>query len=233
MSTWKVLCYYSDVVKRSYQQFCGLAAALDVVGERWALLIVRDLAPGPRRFTDLFDGLPGIATDVLADRLRSLESAGAVERVDLKHPAPARLYGLTERGKELARIAGELAGWGLPLLAGESVRTHRRNPAWALQMVARSYRGGLPDGEYRWSIGGQHLRIVLLDGRATMAYGHGDGTALVTVTCSDADFFALLGRRQETRLSEGVHVDGMSAEEADVVLGELVSGMPRSPARRR
>ena len=83
------------MARRSYHQYCGLAAALDVVGERWALLIIRDLAPGPRRFTDLFAGLPGIATDVLADRLRSLEAAGAVRLRAIRHPVPAKLYELT------------------------------------------------------------------------------------------------------------------------------------------
>ena len=97
------------MAKRSYSQYCGLAAALDVIGERWALLIVRDLVPGPRRFTDLFDGLPGISTDLLTDRLRSLETAGAVRRREVRTPVPAQLYELTDRGLELARLAGQLA----------------------------------------------------------------------------------------------------------------------------
>ena len=80
-----------------------------MVGQRWALLIVRDLVPGPRRFTDLFDGLPGISTDLLTERLRSLEDAGAVRQRAVRSPAPANLYELTERGRDLAKLAGEMA----------------------------------------------------------------------------------------------------------------------------
>ena len=81
----------SHVARRSYRQFCGLAAALDVVGERWALLVVRDLTPGPRRFSDLFAGLPGIATDVLTDRLPLTRGGGrrAPHGGDDSHPRHA------------------------------------------------------------------------------------------------------------------------------------------------
>jgi DNA-binding HxlR family transcriptional regulator len=209
------------VAKRSYQQYCGLAAALDVVGERWALLVVRDLAPGPRRFTDLFEGLPGIATDVLAERLRSLEAAGAVEKIEVKHPAPAHLYALTDRGRELARISGELARWGMPLLATEPAPSYRRNQAWALQMLARSYQGGLPDGEYRWSVGDQDLRIVVTGDTASMAYGHGGGPAVLTVTCREAEFFTLLRLPSDAALPDGVELVGPPE-----LLRQLVSSMP-------
>src|SRR5262245_22293208 len=119
------------MARRSYQQYCGLAAALDVVGERCALLIVRDLTPGPRRFSDLFAGLPGIATHVLADRLRSLEAAGAVRLQTIRHPVPAKLYELTARGRDLAAIASSLARWGAPLLASPPPPDARLNPRWA------------------------------------------------------------------------------------------------------
>ena len=137
---------------RSYQQYCGLAAALDVVGERWALLIVRDLEPGPRRFTDLFTGLPGIATDVLADRLRTLESAGAVQQTQLKYPTPAKVYELTERGRELAAITGSLARWGAPLLPASPQQPMRINPRWALQSMVLAYNGGAREGQYAITI---------------------------------------------------------------------------------
>ena len=91
------------MTKRTYQQYCGLAAALDVVGERWALLIVRDLAPGPRRFTDLLEGLPGIATDMLAERLRALEAAGAVTKVEMIDPALVRGARVRHHGSVLGK----------------------------------------------------------------------------------------------------------------------------------
>lgn len=184
-------------VKRSYQQYCGLAAALDVVGERWALLIVRDLAPGPRRFKDLFDGLPGIATDMLAERLRSLEAAGAVEQRTVRHPVPGKLYALTERGRELAHIAGQLARWGMPLLPDAPGDRHRTNPLWALQTMARGYAGGLADGEYRWTIGDQVATVVVdagADSPATLVYGEGAAsTPVLDVHCEPPAFFAALG----------------------------------------
>jgi DNA-binding HxlR family transcriptional regulator len=214
------------VVKRTYQQYCGLAAALDVVGERWALLIVRDLAPGPRRFTDLFDGLPGIATDVLAERLRALEAAGAVARVESKHPAPAKLYALTDRGEELARISSELARWGMPLLSGATAATHRKNPAWALQTMARNYRGGLPDGEYRWTVDDREFHIAVEGDGAAMSYGHGAGAAVLSVRCSEVGFFRLLGGRPGRRMPSGVDVDG-----SPELLLDLVAAMPTGVTR--
>src|SRR5207248_602241 len=91
---------------RSYQQYCPAARALDVVGERWTLLVVRELLVGPKRYTDLQDGLPGIGPGVLAARLRTLEEAGLVEKRRLAPPAASTVYSLTERGEGLARRSG-------------------------------------------------------------------------------------------------------------------------------
>lgn len=101
---------------RSYAQFCPVARALDVIGERWALLVVRELLIRPCRFTDLRDGLPGIASNLLADRLRSLEQAGVVERAELPPPAASTVYRVTDRGRGLVPVIVELAVWGAPLL---------------------------------------------------------------------------------------------------------------------
>lgn len=209
--------------KRSYRQYCGLAASLDVVGERWALLIVRDLVPGPRRFSDLLAGLPGLATDVLTERLRALEAAGAVEQRRVKHPVPAQLYALTERGEELAAIAGTLAQWGMPLLPPPSAAEaagYRREPRWALQAMARRYRGGLPHGEYRLTIGDDELRVDVADGRARVRYGHGEGAPTMHLVCSDEVFFdhvgraaaAAAGRSPRAAGKRGVVVVGSDAE---------------------
>ena len=80
------------MTERSYDQYCGLAGALDLVGERWTLLIVRELMSGPKRYTDLADGLPGIGTSLLAKRLAKLESAGVATRRVLPPPAAATVY---------------------------------------------------------------------------------------------------------------------------------------------
>ena len=98
--------------KRSYGDPCGIARALDVVGDRWALLVVRELVLGPRRFTDLRVQLPGIATDVLSQRLRQLEQAGVLQPVALPAPAGGRAYELTTRGRELEPVLHALGRWG-------------------------------------------------------------------------------------------------------------------------
>jgi DNA-binding HxlR family transcriptional regulator len=97
---------------RSYGQYCGLAHALEIVGERWALLIVRDLTMGPRRFTDLRHGLPRIPTNVLSTRLKELEAAGVVRRRALPRPAAGVTYELTGYGAELEQIVLQLGRWG-------------------------------------------------------------------------------------------------------------------------
>jgi DNA-binding HxlR family transcriptional regulator len=101
-----------SVTSRSYDQFCGVARALDLVGERWALLVVRDLVLGPKRFTDLRRGLPGIGTNVLAARLKELERGGVVARRTLPPPAASTVYELTEYGRSLEGPLLALGRWG-------------------------------------------------------------------------------------------------------------------------
>jgi DNA-binding HxlR family transcriptional regulator len=129
---------------RSYNQYCALAKALDVVGDRWTLLIVRELIiQGPCRYTDLRNGLPGVATNLLADRLRDLEEVGIVRREEAPPPVASTLVHLTERGRALWPAIRELGRWGGPLLAepgageDEEFRTHwLAVPTW-LHLVDR------------------------------------------------------------------------------------------------
>jgi DNA-binding HxlR family transcriptional regulator len=114
---------------RSYKQYCALAKALDVVGDRWTLLIVRELLlRGPSRYTDLRNGLPGVATNLLADRLRELEQAGIVRSEVAPPPIATTLFELTPRGMQLEPALHELGRWGGPLLGepadDEAFRTH-------------------------------------------------------------------------------------------------------------
>lgn len=102
-------------MSRSYGQYCGLARALDVVGDRWNLLIVRQLLMAPARYGELLDGLPGVATNLLADRLRDLETAGVVER-QLAEEGNAIMYALTIRGAELREPIESLIRWSTPLM---------------------------------------------------------------------------------------------------------------------
>src|ERR1700678_1415022 len=98
--------------RRSYDQYCPLSRALDVIGERWTLLIVRELLAGPRRYTDLHADLPGVSTDVLAARLKEMERDGLLTRRRLPAPASAAVYELTERGRGLLAALPALADWG-------------------------------------------------------------------------------------------------------------------------
>ncbi|MBI1879714.1 MAG: transcriptional regulator [Chloroflexi bacterium] len=100
------------MTSRSYNQYCGLAYALDIIGERWTLLIVRELIAGPRRFKDLMDGLPDISTNLLAERLKSLEQQGMLSRHVLPPPAGSTVYELTSLGQALEKTLLELGKWG-------------------------------------------------------------------------------------------------------------------------
>src|SRR5262245_711599 len=102
---------------KSYRQHCGLARALDLVGDRWTLLIVRELLiRGSARYSDLLAGLPGVATNLLVDRLREMEEAGLVVREEIPPPAPATLFRLTPRGKELEDVIAAFGKWARPLM---------------------------------------------------------------------------------------------------------------------
>ncbi|WP_155341454.1 winged helix-turn-helix transcriptional regulator [Acrocarpospora corrugata] len=98
--------------RRSYGDPCGVARGLNIIGERWALLVVRDLLLGPKRFNDLLGGLPGVSPNVLSQRLRDLTEHGVVQRRDLGAPARVRLYELTAWGRQLEPILFELGRWG-------------------------------------------------------------------------------------------------------------------------
>ena len=97
---------------KRFDQYCPVAHAICLVGERWALLVVRELLHGPKRYTDLAEGLPGIGTNILAARLRELETAGVVRKRKLPPPAASTVYELTEYGAELEEVVYALARWG-------------------------------------------------------------------------------------------------------------------------
>jgi len=123
-------------VKR-YGQFCSIARTLDVLGDRWALIVVRELLLGPRRYTDLRDGLPGVGTNVLAVRLRELEAAGIIARETLPPPAASTVYVLTDDGVALRPVVDELARWGLRLM-DRPERGEVRGPGWLAYSLAVS-----------------------------------------------------------------------------------------------
>ncbi|MEU3741256.1 MULTISPECIES: helix-turn-helix domain-containing protein [unclassified Streptomyces] len=159
--------------RRSYDQYCAAARALDAVGDRWTLLIVRELLVGPRRYTDLHADLPGVSTDVLASRLKDMEREGLTTRRRLAPPSAAYVYELTERGRALLPVLQALATWGAPALQEraptDAVRAH-----WFALPLLRALAGLGAEGvvEVRLDEGEFHLRVG--DG----AESCGDGPSL-------------------------------------------------------
>lgn len=156
---------------KTYGQWCGLAKALDVIGERWSLLVVRELLDGPKRYTDLRDGIPGIATDVLAARLKDLEEWGVVAKRTLPPPAASKVYELTDRGRELGPSVRELTRWGMKLLGGGAGGGGRGDavfrPHWLAMGLRTMLREAPPTGvhlEIDFDLGDEVVRIRVADG---------------------------------------------------------------------
>ena len=174
------------MARHRYRQYCALARTLDVAGDRWTLLIVRELAPGPRRFTDLVDGLPGIPRKLLTERLRTLERDGIVARQELPPPAARQVYALTDDGRELAVAMAPLIAWGARLLGdrkpGESFRA--RWPAVAMAGLAdREAARGVSES-YQYVVGDSAFHFAVNDGSIQLH----DGRALdpaVTLTTDE------------------------------------------------
>lgn len=187
--------------RRSYDQYCAAARALDAVGDRWTLLIVRELLAGPRRYTDLHADLPGVSTDVLASRLKDMEREGLTTRRRLPPPSAAYVYELTERGRALLPVLQALAAWGTPALQEraptDAVRAH-----WFALPLLRVLEGLGAEGvlEVRLDEGEFHVRV----GGAAESYGDGPSPqapdALLTL---DAETCVAVGRGTLT-VAEGV-----------------------------
>jgi len=177
--------YAGPMPARTYGQHCPLACALDLLGERWTLLVVRELFGGARRYGDLQRGLPGIGTDLLTERLRKLEEAGVVGRRTLPAPASATVYELTERGRELEPAVLALARFGLDLL-GEAPQDAPPPPEHlALLLRALFDPGGAPDAPETW---------VLEAGDAVVAITAGpDGFQVDPGGAGDAEPAARIG----------------------------------------
>jgi DNA-binding HxlR family transcriptional regulator len=131
---------------KSYQQYCAVARALDVVGDRWVLLIVRELmAFGDSRFSDLQRGLPGIASNLLAERLRSMETAELIERHDAPAPIGTQVYRLTARGRELEDVLRALTRWGMPTMPSGPTDDDAVQPQWTALLAGLTLSGRVPD----------------------------------------------------------------------------------------
>ena len=167
-----------------YQQYCGAARALDVIGDRWTLLIVRELRFGPRRFTDLLDGLPGISRPLLIQRLRELEHDGVVVRNELPPPAARQVYELTDDGRDLGEAMLPLVAWGVRRLGsrkpGESFR-----PQWAaLAMAAFADRDAAKGVTeiYEYRVEGLVFHFTVDDGSIQLHDGPAHDPAVILTT---------------------------------------------------
>ena len=179
--------------KRTYEQFCGLAQALDLVGERWTLLIVRDLSLGPQRFTDLQSGLPGIGTGLLTERLRHLEGLGVVDRTQLPPPAHVPVYELTPAGHELAAAMLPLAVWGARRLPSHSDDLLFR-AGWLLLSLREGFDRRAAQGVhdlYEFHVDGQPLHVRVDDGRLETHRGPSPVRPDLVVHTDAATFMAI------------------------------------------
>lgn len=187
--------------KRTYQQYCGLASALDVVGERWTLLIVRELLMGPRRYVELLADLPGLGTNLLADRLKFLVEKGVVEQVDLHGTGSRLAYRLTAVGQDLRPLVLGLAKWGLEFV-GEVSPQDTVRPHWGFLAVEAMLRPELAtdiDESYEFRVDGEVFHIEVRSRVPRAVKGPATEPAMRAVT--DATSFVQIGAGRLTPLA--------------------------------
>jgi DNA-binding HxlR family transcriptional regulator len=193
--------------KRTYREYCAIARSLDLLGQRWTLLIVRDLFLGPQRYTDLQAGLPGIASDILTARLRMLEDAGLVRRRELPPPAPATVYELTDAGRRLGPLIRALGEVGLKLLdtPGSDQPINPGPVVMSLNLRFRADEARDLTETYGLEIDGQAFAVAVE--RGTVRTERGAPADPVATFATDArSLVAML--RGETSAADAVEVDG-------------------------
>jgi len=200
--------------RRTYGDSCGIARALDLVGERWALLVVRELLLGPKRFTDLRAGLPNLGPDVLSQRLRELEQAGVIRRRTLPPPAGSRVYELTDRGLELEPVVLALGRWGssAPMPDGEAP-LGVDSVVLALKTLFRPSRAEGFGATYELRFGDQRFRARVAEGELELARG-GAERPDASIAADPTTFASLLWQGRplgEAERSGDVEIEGSRA----------------------
>jgi DNA-binding HxlR family transcriptional regulator len=171
------------VQERSYNQYCGVARALDLIGDRWALLVVRDLLLGPKRYTDLARTLPGIGTNILSARLRRLQGSGVIRQRTLPPPAASTVYELTGYGRELEEIVLALGRWGARSM-GERRPEQTIHPEWLMHAL-RAFAAPAGDAtaeEFGLELDGALFHVRPTNGGLEAAHGPADDPVLVLAT---------------------------------------------------
>jgi DNA-binding HxlR family transcriptional regulator len=160
--------------KRSYHQYCATARTLDLIGERWTLLAIRELLTGPRRFKDLAASLPGIGTGLLGARLRHLEAVGLVRRTTLPPPASVAAYELTDAGRELEPAIMALAQWGLKWALAKPEPGDAFHPGWAVIALQATFRAEEAAGvreAYEFRVDDEVFHARVDDGHVESVHG--------------------------------------------------------------
>jgi DNA-binding HxlR family transcriptional regulator/putative sterol carrier protein len=192
------------VARRTYNQFCATAKTLDLIGERWTLLIIRELLSGPKRFSDLHRSLPGLGTALLSSRLRYLEAEGLVKGATLPAPARAAAYELTDAGWELRPVVMAMARWGLRWAVDKPEKRDAFEPGWAvlgMQAIFDPEGAKGMDAVYEFRIGDEILHARIEDGEIDSRYGPAERPDAVIVATREA--FAELASGQ-LRLSDAI-----------------------------
>jgi DNA-binding HxlR family transcriptional regulator len=161
-------------VDRTYNQYCATARTLDLVGERWTLLLVRDLLTGPKRFGDLQKSLRGMGTGLLAARMKHLEREGLVEKITLPPPARTPAYALTEAGRELGPAVLALARWGTKWAMGERRDGETFHAGWAVLAMEAYFDAEAAAGVravYEFRVGDEVFHVRVADGAVEAAHG--------------------------------------------------------------
>lgn len=182
--------------KRSYHQYCSIAHALDIVGERWTLLIIRELLIGPKRFTDILNNLPGIGTNLITSRLKDLEGEGVIGRRWLPPPAGSTVYELTEKGRGLEPVIIELGKWGSLSHALPNTGDQFR-PGWSVLAMHFAFRPDLAAGlseRYEFRIGDEIFHASVEAGELKTGQGPVDGPDLV-ITADSYTYSAIAMQR--------------------------------------
>lgn len=184
---------------KSYAQYCPVAHALELVGERWALLVVRELLNGPKRYTDLAAALPGIGTNILAGRLKDLENAGVVQKRRLPPPAAVKVYELTPYGEELREPLYALARWGAKTL-GPPTPDDSLSPGWLANAVRATCWAGdrVPTEEFELRVG-EEVVNVHFDDHVPLVEPRSSETADVVIETDAATLFCIASREQSIR----------------------------------
>ncbi len=179
--------------KRSYGEACRFAYALDLVGERWALLVVRELLLGPKRFTDLREGLPHASPNILSERLRELEANGIVRRRELPPPAATHVYELTEWGRELEPIVTRLGAWGARSpVPPEHKEIGADSVVLALRSLFDREAAGELEASYELRLDGEPFHVMVSDGELELGRGPAAEPEATIVTAEPGLLAALL-----------------------------------------